>query len=309
MNDLGVSFIVQYFPGYYLHVQIPLEHYMRGECHVMHLKQAVGKALNLKEESMNIFGIFAGQLGEPIELCPDHYPLVGNMDLCFQRVPSSKEEELEVINDDERALALVFWEVKYRSENTTIFPRPQNDVRRNMDYQRRFTQMVLSSESLMAQLAQECVHENNRMLKLTNQSMFVEAARKIPAHYMLYSDVIECCVLKHTLATNPPVKKGTKVHIVMDSSKLVVLDLSGQELISWTWDTLVIEDPVKRYLPMWYPMYYPSANQLEMPTEYMDEDDGDEPRRGICFATNRCMYIYSVSVHFQREYYHRGECD
>lgn len=311
MSQQGVSFIVQHFPGYYLHIQIPLERYARGESHVMHLKQAVAKALDLKEDSLNIFGIFAGRLGDPMELCPDHYPLFNVMEYSFQRLPASKEEELEVLADDERALQLVFWEVKYRYEHTTIFPRPVENIRRNMDYQRRFTQLVMSSNTLMEHLTREYIHENGKMVNYSTQLLLVEAARKIPAHYMSYCDVIESCILRHTLDTDPPIEKGSKVHIVIDSSKLVVLDVSGHELASWTWDTVIIEDPSRRCLPILFPMYDRSENQVGALSQSTSEGVGMEPtsRRGLCFSTNRCMYIYSVSVHFQREYYHRGECD
>ena len=315
---MGVPFTVQIFPGYYLPVQIPMERYARGERHVMHLKQIVGQVMGLKEDSLHIFGIYTGRLGEPMELCADTYPLLANVELSFQRLACSKEEELEVIADDERALQLVFWELKYRCEHAIKFPRPQKDMEKCMDYQRRFASACLSSNTIMTQMCHDYAQSTGYPARLSRQLLLAQVARTIPQYYTVYTNIIENCILRYTLATHPPVRHGTQINVVMDSSHLVVLDLSGKELIAWTWDALCIECPGVSPWPVWHPLSKKTATALpspppsrtgDMDEPHVGEGDMDEPRDGISFITEKCMYIYSVSLYFQREYYDRGEID
>lgn len=294
MSEHSLTFTVHYYPADSIKVEIPLDYLTYGDLQVSYLKQAVGKALNLKDESLGIFGIYLGKLGDPKELCAEHYCVLDHTtDYCLLRLAPNKEEELRIISADEHALELVFWEVKFHYENNVFFSRPKKEIRRNMEYQKQFTQLVMSSKVLMSKLAEE-YRLYRPHFKCSHQSLFVDVVRKIPLHYMSYYYVVEACCLKQTMEIDPPVKKGTKINIVMDSDRCVALDITGQhELASWTWDEVNVVDPLKRTLPSYY-----SATH----TEEAEEEAEVEPKPGIHFATAQCMLVYTISKHFQKVY-------
>lgn len=291
MSKVSLTFTVQHYPADSVKVQIPLDSMKYGNLKQSCLKQAVRKALNLKEESLGIFGIYSGQLGNLRELCPESYSVLHyTMDYCFQRLVSNREEELKVISNDERALELVFWEVKYYYETKKVYLRPRSEIRQNMEYQRQFTKLVMSSKVLMAKLTEEYLR-NKPVPRFSNSSVFVEVVRRIPLHYMSYCCVIESCALQQTLDTDPPVKKGTRINVAIDSAKCIALDITGkQELATWDWELVNLVDPCKKLLPSYHSIY----NVCFV--------SDDEPKPGLCFATKKYMLVYSISKHFQKRH-------
>ncbi len=276
-------------------VRIPLHLLAYGNLQVLHLKKAVGNALNLRDESIAIFGIFLGKMSDPQELCPECYNVLDyGMDYCFLRLAMNPEEELQVIAADERALELVLWEVKFHYENNVLFPRPRSEIRQNMEYQKQFMHLVMSSGALMSKLTREYLLYRPSY-KYDYHSVFINVVRQIPLHYLFYYYVVEACCLKQTTDLNPPVNRGEKIYVVLEPNKCITLDATGQhELSAWTWDDIVIVDPHKRRPP---PSYYAATHPDEKP----------EPTPGILFATTRYMFVHSISRYFQKEYRSRGE--
>lgn len=247
------------------------------------MRNAVGRTLNLKEESWSLFGIYAGQLGDPDRLCLSHCMLDNTENYCFQRLAPNKEEELRIISKDENALKLVFWEVKWAYDNGRIFPRPKEEIRKNMELQRQFIKLVISNKTLMTQLTQEYLSRKPKPI-FSNHSLFVEVVRTLPQHYLSYDIVDEECTLLSDLDTDPPIKKGSTVHIATDSDRIIVLDPTGEhELASWRWNEIVLCNPTNTR---------------------MDEEDAtsEQQRRHVAmsFASPRCWYYHTISKHFQK---------
>ena len=275
-----VTFNVKYYPGDSVQFKIPLNRltynsYGKLVVRVLSLKKAIGRALKLKDDSLGIFGLFSGRLGCPAKLCLG-YCIVDlvYMDFSFQRLASSAEEEIEVIAADDRALELIFWEVKFRYETSKIYSRPKEELRKNLELQERFTRLVISSKSLMTKLTQE-YRQNQARCSFRNHSVFVEVVRKLPLHYLSYYYIIESCTLKHSLSTSPLIKVGSAVTLVIDFDMLIALDLSGNAIAAWCWDDIDIIHPQMTTWP------------------------DDEPLRGKFYTP--CMYFYTLSKHFQRE--------
>ena len=87
------------------------------------VKKLAGKYLNLLPDSLNMFGLFAGELGKPCMLYQDTDALPDEIDqFCFQRLNFISNKEIAITDRDSRAMELVFWEVKNIFENGKVWP-------------------------------------------------------------------------------------------------------------------------------------------------------------------------------------------
>ncbi len=85
------------------------EHHTVGQ-----VKKEAGKAAKLLPSSLKIFGLFLGdEIGLPRKFCPDEAIVPGRItEFSFQLASFNQDIENEVICKDERAMELVYWELK-----------------------------------------------------------------------------------------------------------------------------------------------------------------------------------------------------
>ena len=86
-----------------------VEHHTIGQ-----VKKEAGKAVKLLPSSLSIFGLFLGdEIGLPRRFCPDETVVPGTItEFSFQLVSFDPDVENEVICKDEKAMELVYWELK-----------------------------------------------------------------------------------------------------------------------------------------------------------------------------------------------------
>lgn len=189
---------------------------------VGNIKNGAGEALGLKPESLKIFGLFRGSLGDPAELLHEEDDIPENTySFCLQRVSFSHQEERVITNTDLHAMELIFWEAQYMLTSDKIYPKPKDNV-------------VEVMESLM---------ENESPLiprpSLANQERFVDMIRNHPLHYWSYYYRRENCTLEETVLDEYYIEKGTNIIVVMNIKNLIFIDSSSEEEIaSWSWSKI-----------------------------------------------------------------------
>lgn len=291
MNDGSVPFLVQYFPGDCVECCISkadLTLNSNGEevVRVSIMKNKVGQALGLKDESLSVFGLFSGSLINPVKLnlgkcIVDKMP----MEFCFLRLAVNEEEEVRIISMDMNALQLIFWEVKFHYETRKIFPRPSKEMPQKMELQKQFSKLVMSNKTLMSKLTEEYVRSPSYR-GFRSHSVFVEVVRKLPLHYLSYYYVLDSNDFKPSPKTDSPDEEGTKINLAVDTDKLIALDASGKELAASFWVDIDIVPPHMRW------------------SEDEEPCSDDEEQRVPFFAPS--AYYYSLALHFQRERRNNG---
>ena len=187
------------------------------------VKNLAGKYLNLLPASLNMFGIFAGELGRPTVLYQDTDPLPNDIDqFCFQRLNFISNDEVAITKQDSRAMELVFWEVKNVFENGKIWP-----MMKQPQWKKLFD------------VSAECQKEwiTKSVIPFQTMTKFIETLRvTIPLFY--WSCYYWChCVLHSRLKGR---EKGTEVMVIPDINELTIYDTTlGKKFVSWSWSKIV----------------------------------------------------------------------
>lgn len=261
--------VVQYFPEGSINVQVqqestePSKHVTFGQ-----VKKAAGVALKLKPGSLKIFELFIGPLGSPQKLCAssDTVPPPGTLSyLSFQRLSFNEEEERRITSRDDRAMELIFWEVKEQYDANMILPRPKVE---QTDYLDKIIALF-------------------RKATFLNQKRFVQAIRTLSQYYWSYYYRADACLLQSKITTKTlHLERESQFHVVMNMERLLFLDISGEEeLASWPWHCLRCVKMQKTPQPL-----------IKFEVLILDVDEV-VPLRLISVKTDHNIYLYSLAVH------------
>jgi len=187
-----------------------------GEITYASLKHATAMSLRIELSSLNFFGIFLGLLGNPKELCIDDAVIPETVtEVCFQRlILVSEEEERFYLSKDDRALSLIFWELKDQYDRSQLFPLPNRE--KSMEMER-----LLSSPNYTIGVKRK----------------FVELLLGFPSFYWDYYHKANYCTLQNSIWPNDcSTWKGSVVHVVPGKEQLTFLDVSREvEIESLPW--------------------------------------------------------------------------
>lgn len=213
------AFTVHYFPHETLEVKVEREASSRlsddGITYAK-LKHTTALSLRIEPTSLNFFGIFLGPLGNPRELCMDDAIIPGSIkEVCFQRlILVSEEEERYYLSKDDRALGLIFWELKDQYDRSQLIPLPSTDKSIEME-------RLLSSPNYTIGVKRK----------------FVDLLLSFSSFYWSYYHKANYCTLQNSIWPNDYTTcKGTVVHLVPGREELIFLDVSGEveiECLPW----------------------------------------------------------------------------
>ena len=149
-SDLGaqgseISVIETY--GKYGSTSVKIVHPCFGKT----LKEHLQKHLSLKEESLQLFGIFLGGLDCPVEVIEDNVQVPIGKNMSFARFNGDKKLEAKLIQRDDVALHLLFSEAKHGIEIGVIQPTDEQSIQLE-DY----LDPMFPVERQYLELAQEC---------------------------------------------------------------------------------------------------------------------------------------------------------
>jgi len=232
------------------------------------IKAIVGEHLKLKPESVKIFGLFSGRIGNTVKLChEEEKPIFMKEELVlqFQRLSFDEELERTITNDDEQAMELIFWETKEQYERNLIFPSLKSD---NSDWIERLV-MLLGKHSS------------------SNRKRFIQFIYGLTLFYWSYyyranGIVQEELVFDKQLCLD----RGQAVKVVVNTSKLVFVDNTGEkELAFWQWCC------VRCVKMAWEPKPVIKFEVLEVGSS------DSVPLRLITVETEQVEYLFTLSTH------------
>ncbi len=227
------------------------------------VRERARQMLNLKPLSGRAFGLFTGPLGYPTALLHDSdpVPLDGSV-FSYQRLCFSQADELAAIRD-EKALELIFREVKDMFENHKIHPW--------ISFSQRDTLLDLLDRDQL-----EGPYLNSLMMR-----KFLEEVQSFPKFYWSYFYYVSNCVLTSQL------KNGMKLNawytITADINQLIVLDIiMNDEVTSWKWEELNC------------------MKMKKFTIEFEVADRSNSELVCVTFSTDRSQYLFSVILHILR---------
>jgi len=131
--------------------------YGTTSCKIIHpcsgaqLKEALQKRLSLKDDSLQLFGVFLGGLDHQVSLFDDDAQVPIGQKLSFSRVPSDIKLETKLIAKDDTALHLLFSEAKHAVDTGLILPSDEQLMQLE-DY----LDPMFTVERQYLELAQQC---------------------------------------------------------------------------------------------------------------------------------------------------------
>ena len=149
-SDLGaqgseISVIETY--GKYGSTSVKIVHPCFGKT----LKEHLQKHLSLKEESLQLFGVFLGGLDSQCQVIDDNVQVPIGKTMSFTRFNGDKKLEAKLIQRDDVALHLLFSEAKHAIETGVVQPTDEQSVQLE-DY----LDPMFPVERQYLELAQEC---------------------------------------------------------------------------------------------------------------------------------------------------------
>ena len=120
-------------------------------CHGKTLKEHLQKHLSLKEESLQLFGVFLGGLDCRMQVIENDMQVPIGKKLSFARFNGDKKLEAKLIQRDDSALHLLFSEAKHGIETGVIQPTEEQSMQLE-DY----LDPMFPVERQYLELAQEC---------------------------------------------------------------------------------------------------------------------------------------------------------
>ena len=120
-------------------------------CNGKQLKEALQKRLSLKDDSLQLFGVFLGGLDHQVSLFDDDAQIPVGQKLSFTRVPNNTKLETKLIANDEVALHLLFAEAKHAVDTGIIQPSDEQLMQLE-DY----LDPMFTVERQYLELAQQC---------------------------------------------------------------------------------------------------------------------------------------------------------
>jgi len=230
------------------------------------VRERTRQMLKLKQQSRKIFGLFVGEKGFSTKVLhdADPVPLSGEV-LSYQRLSFSLEDDIAVIGEDERALELVFREVKDMFENHKIHPwisTSQRDVLLDLLDHDLLKGPYLNSEKMRE---------------------FMEVVLSFPKFYSSYYYYVSNCILRTQLVNC--MEYDAWYTITADLRQLTVLNIiSNKEVASWPW---------KQVSGM-------KINETPPRVMVFEVAGVNDEIVSIAFNMDRCRYLFSIILHVLR---------
>ncbi len=230
----------------------------------------VVKILRLKTASKQLFGLFAGALGNPTLLLDHEDTLDFDQEVCLQRVSFFEDEEIKLVRDDPRALKLLFWETVDAYERGKIIPKVDSET----------------SCELNSILARAGTYSTLPGRAMASFMLFVQS---IPYYYWsLYYRADDCILQCSATIAGQDILEGTDLRVALNAKEFVLLDSSGtNEVASWFWDEV---HQLRLYNKS-------SLHQLVFEVINEDEELKNDVFQTIRIASDKSQYIYSVAVY------------
>lgn len=171
-------------------------------------KEAIAQRLKLKPQSLALFGLFIGPLGQPRKILEDADTVPIGADLSFHRWSFDLAKEAKLMRQDDMALHLLYCEAKhYYQEGTKLRPS--------------------------AEKAAELDSYMDPDFPVERQ--FMEAIHSVPG-YGSYTTLD--CILKEKLVSNScNLEKDTVVRCCLNMEKMALLR-GNDKVIEWNWTVI-----------------------------------------------------------------------
>ncbi len=231
--------------------------------------KAVQRELNLRNESLGIFGLYVGPLGFPKRLLvkEEVIPVEDYLHLCFQRFSFDAEQERKITACDVVALDLIFCELKFVLCQDRIWPLPS------------LLQLIELAQLLKVE------SPNSDSDTIDRKKQIVEKVRSLSLFYWSRYYLVRECGISLSLASL--LELGTDVFVALEFDKLVLIDSETSTTLSWCWsavkDVCLQKDRKNTFV----------ANVLV-------SKDGLRMLRKISVDTVRSEYLFSVAIHILR---------
>jgi len=172
-------------------------------------KAAIAEKLQLKPQSLPLFGLFVGPLGSPSKVLrnSDHVPL--GADFSFHRWSFDLKLEAKLCRQDDVATHLLYCEATHVFLHTTRL-KPSQEEREEL-------------ESYMDP-------------DFPVERQFMELVRTVPGYDMYVVD--ECTVKEDILSNRGTIQKGTQILCHLDMEMLSFVSADRQTLLEWNWKTV-----------------------------------------------------------------------
>ena len=284
-----IKFKIDHFPNNTIEVTVCTRY---NEVTIYDIKEEIRSCLNLQRDSLWIFGVYQGTLHNSGRIYTNHNDLFSKTTdnhLCFKRRPVQLHEEIILISRDPNALKLLFWELKHHYETQTILPRPTKEMSENLVLQTRFMDLVKSYSELMSNILKIPIKWPR--LFVSPHLEIVEKMQSVPLSYLSYFHRVEDCILAKDTNTDPPITKGLNIHIILDTSKLILMnETDNKEILSWPWNRIgkVAAKLVKESKPTFTFKILDSTSSHEV--------------HSVTIVTHKNQYLLYM-IHYMKEYY------
>lgn len=151
-------------------------------CNGKTLKEHMRKHLSLREESLQLFGIFLGGLDRRMQVFEDSMQIPIGKKLSFARFNGDKKLEAKLVQRDDAALHLLFSEAKHAVECGVIEPTDEQSVQLE-DYldpmfpvERQYLELAHECEGYGTFVFSNCLVNNSTSrvaIKVTQKSLII----------------------------------------------------------------------------------------------------------------------------------------
>ena len=233
------------------------------------VKTETGRILMLRPESVQMFGLFLGQLGSLTRLCHDEDKAIlprREFVLSFQRLSFDEDLERRITEEDDQAMELIFWEIKEQYESNLILPKLK--VEHN-DFLER-AMMLLGKVSA------------------SNRKRFVQVIYSQILYYWSYYYRASNCIVHNDITVKGKVclGRGMQVHVALNLEKVFFVETSGDvELASWQWccvRCVKMQNTPKELIK--FEVFVVGSSELV-------------PLRLITMETKQNKYLYTIVTH------------
>lgn len=190
------------------------------------VKEHLQKSLSLKEESLQLFGVFIGGLDHRLQVVDDSAQVPIGKKMSFARFNGDKKLEAKLIQRDDVALHLLFSEAKYSVETGIIEPTDEQSAQLE-DYldpmfpvERQYLELVQECQGYGTFVFPDCLIDKcttKTVVKATPTSLI--SNKEIPYRH-IKSWSLET---KHNISfdVNPAGHNSTVLHIESDQALLI----------------------------------------------------------------------------------------
>jgi len=230
------------------------------------------EALKLKQSSIAIFGIYLGTPGNSSELLLDSTQLPeSSQDVCFQRAPFYKDEELKIVKEDHVALKLIFLEASHAYKCGKILPKLDASTAGNLENKLQLANGASppTAAGIMG---------------------FMSIIYSIPHFFWSFYYRVEYCALQCSVTVNgQKLLEGTEMQVAMSIEELIFLDVQGKrEVATWFWDEVHMLR-LQRNKSSLHVLTFEVVNE--------DKEIGKDVFHNVALVCEQSEYLYSMGVY------------